>query len=56
MENELMDDILNKNEKPAQAAKTWLQKHPKVLDSWLNNVSTIDGKDGVQAVKQYIDL
>lgn len=56
MENELMDKILNKNEKPAKAAKEWLQKHPKVLDAWLKDVSTLDGQDGVKAVKQYIDL
>ena len=56
MENELMDQILNNNQKPAKAAKSWLQKHPDVLDTWLNNVSTLNGKDGMQAVKQYIDL
>ena len=56
MENELMDKILNANEKPAKAAKIWLKTHPQVLDTWLNDVSTIDGKDGVKAVKRYIDL
>ena len=50
-EDTMMDGILNKNETPDQATTDWLKAHPDVLDSWLQGVTTIDGKPALPAVK-----
>jgi glycine betaine/proline transport system substrate-binding protein len=47
MENQLMDAVLNQNQKPRAAAKAWLKAHPEVLQAWLVGVSSRDGKDGL---------
>lgn len=51
MENSLMGNVLDDKQKPDAAAKAWLKKNPQVLDSWLNGVTTIDGKPGLEAAK-----
>ncbi len=56
MENQVMDAILNKEQKPEVAAKTWLKANPQVLSKWLTQVTTKDGKPGLQAVKKYLDI
>ncbi|UTM59688.1 choline ABC transporter substrate-binding protein [Photobacterium sp. CCB-ST2H9] len=56
MENELMGDILDDQKKPAAAAKAWLQEHPEVLDQWLKNVKSVDGSNGTDAVKKYLNI
>ncbi|RON38113.1 glycine/betaine ABC transporter substrate-binding protein [Pseudomonas frederiksbergensis] len=48
MENQLMDAVLNQNQKPRAAAKAWLKANPKVLEDWLVGVSSRDGQDGVK--------
>lgn len=54
MENELMTDILE-NKIPAKvAAKAYLQKHPELLNTWLAGIKSLDGENGVTAVKQYL--
>lgn len=50
MENQVMGPILKKV-KPNKAAKDYLAKNPGVLDKWLAGVKTVDGKDGLAAVK-----
>lgn len=55
LENQVMQAVMAK-EKPADAAKAYLRKHPQVLDSWLEGVKTYDGKDGLPAVKSYLGL
>jgi glycine betaine/proline transport system substrate-binding protein len=55
LENQLMQPIMNK-ERPADAAKAYLKQNPQVLDAWLVGVKTVDGKDGLPAVKQYLGL
>jgi glycine betaine/proline transport system substrate-binding protein len=50
MENQVMGPILKKV-KPNKAAKDYLAKNPGTLDKWLAGVKTIDGKDGLEAVK-----
>lgn len=55
MENELMEAILNQNEKPAKAARAWLKKHPEQVQTWLKGVKTLDGKEATQAVTTYLD-
>jgi glycine betaine/proline transport system substrate-binding protein len=55
LENHLMEPVMKK-ERPADAAKAYLKQNPKLLDSWLAGVKTVDGKDGLPAVKQYLGL
>ena len=50
-ENKLMDAVLNDNQKPDAAAKTWLKANPEALASWLDGVTTFDGQPGLNAVK-----
>ena len=56
MEDEVMDSIINHHTKPALAAQHWLQTHPDALKPWLAGVTTINGKDGLSAVKQNLNL
>lgn len=51
MENEIMGAILDDGAEPADAAKAWLQANPAILTTWLDSVTTIDGKDGLAAVQ-----
>jgi len=51
MENALMDAVLNGNKKPEQAATTWLKANTKMLETWLDGVTTFDGKPAMSAVK-----
>ncbi|SAL21812.1 choline ABC transporter substrate-binding protein [Caballeronia concitans] len=55
LENRLMQPVMSK-ERPAEAAKAYLKSNPQLLDSWLAGVKTVDGKDGLPAVKQYLGL
>ncbi|MDP5009495.1 MAG: glycine/betaine ABC transporter substrate-binding protein, partial [Glaciimonas sp.] len=54
MESHLMADIMDKT-KPDEAAKKYLKKNPQVLNKWLDGVKTFDGKDGLTAVKTYLE-
>jgi len=56
MENEIMGAILNDGTDPDKAANAWLKKNSGVLDGWLAGVTTIDGKDGLAAVKAHLGL
>ncbi|WP_137819369.1 choline ABC transporter substrate-binding protein [Pseudomonas sp. 2FG] len=51
MENQLMDAVLNENQKPRDAAKAWLKANPQVLDTWLAGVSSRDGKPAPEVAK-----
>ena len=51
MENEIMGKILDKGEKPEQAASAWVKAHPEMLDKWLAGVTTLQGEPGLAAVK-----
>ncbi|MGG7568479.1 choline ABC transporter substrate-binding protein [Rhodovulum sp. DZ06] len=51
MENEIMGAILNDKQDPEAAATAWLKANMGVLDGWLAGVTTLDGKDGLAAVK-----
>ena len=42
-ESEMMDAILDRHEQPRAAAEQWLKAHPKVVDGWLDGVTTFDG-------------
>lgn len=56
MENQIMGAILNDGKKPQQAATEWLRNNPEVLNNWLQGVKTLDGKPGLPAVKQHLNL
>ena len=56
MENQIMGAILADGQKPAVAAKTWLQANQGVLDAWLKGVTTKDGGDAIKAVKASLEM
>ena len=49
MENEVMAAILDAGKKPNAAAKEWIKKNPTILDAWLKDVTTLDGKPALAA-------
>lgn len=56
MENEMMGAILDQGVEPDEATKAWLVAHPETLDAWLAGVTTVDGGDGLAAVKAAMGL
>lgn len=56
MENEIMGSILNDSEEPEDAAVKWLKANPSVLTGWLAGVTTMDGGDGLGAVKKALGM
>jgi glycine betaine/proline transport system substrate-binding protein len=57
MESEVMDGIsTNKDKDGDRAATAWLKANPAVLDTWLAGVTTVDGQDGLAAVKKSLGL
>ncbi|KQZ54503.1 glycine/betaine ABC transporter substrate-binding protein [Rhizobium sp. Root149] len=56
MENEIMGGILNDALEPQAAAKKWLKANGKAVEPWLAGVTTVDGKDGLPAVKAKLGL
>ena len=56
MENEIMGVILNDGEDPDDAAAGWLKANPGALTGWLDGVTTLDGGDGLAAVKTALGL
>jgi len=55
-ENTGMGYIINDSMKPADAARKVLKANPQLLEPWLQGVTTIDGKDGLAAVKAELGL
>ena len=49
MENEVMAAILDAGKKPNVAAKEWIKNNPAILDAWLKDVTTLDGKPALAA-------
>ncbi|MXN65941.1 choline ABC transporter substrate-binding protein [Stappia sp. GBMRC 2046] len=56
MENEIMGAILNDGEDPKKAAAAWLKEQPATFEGWLAGVKTLDGGEGIPAVKQALGL
>ena len=56
MENEIMGAILDEGQDPEEAAASWLKKHPDVLETWLQGVTTFAGEPGLPAVKENLGL
>ena len=55
MESAIMEQIDAKVE-GEKASADWLKANPGVLDSWLAGVKTVDGQDGLPAVKKSLGL
>ena len=51
MENEIMGAILDDGEDADKAARAWLKANMSILDGWLEGVTTLDGGNGLAAVK-----
>ncbi|HMA16184.1 MAG: choline ABC transporter substrate-binding protein [Bacteroidota bacterium] len=56
MEGAIMGAILDDGKNEKVAATEWLKANPGVLDGWLAGVQTLDGKDGLPAVKAHLGL
>jgi glycine betaine/proline transport system substrate-binding protein len=56
MEGAIMGAILDDGKNEKVAATEWLKANPGVLDGWLAGVQTVDGKDGLAAVKAHLGL
>jgi glycine betaine/proline transport system substrate-binding protein len=56
MENEMMGLILNDGTEPDEAVKQWLVEHPETFDAWLEGVTTVDGGEGLAAVRSAMGL
>ena len=56
MESQVMGGILDDGKEPAAAATDWLKANPAPLDGWLAGVTTVDGADGLAAVKAHLGL
>ena len=57
MESEIMDSIsANKDKDGDRAATAWLKANPEVLNKWLAGVTTVDGQDGLTAVKKSLGI
>jgi len=52
IESQMMALILDDHLLGPVAASRFLDSHPRLLDSWLNGVTTIDGRPGAQAVQR----
>lgn len=50
-ENTMMDSILTKKMNETKAAQAWLKANKGVLTTWLDGVTTFDGKPGLPAVE-----
>ncbi|NHN89019.1 glycine betaine ABC transporter substrate-binding protein [Acetobacter conturbans] len=55
-ENTLMGEIRDKHEAPKAAALVWLKAHPENLEPWLDQVTTLDGKPALPAVRAFLGL
>jgi glycine betaine/proline transport system substrate-binding protein len=56
MENEIMGGILNDGKDPEAAATEWLKANGSAIEPWLAGVTTLDGKEGLAAVKSELGL
>lgn len=56
MENELMDYVLGDGMSPPEAAVRWLKDNPDWLSATLAGVGTLDGEDGLAAVRAHLGI
>jgi glycine betaine/proline transport system substrate-binding protein len=51
-----MGYILDEGDGPEEAATKLLKHHPNYLSPWLAGVTTLDGQDGLDAVRAHLGL
>ena len=56
MEADVMGKISNDGKEPEAAATEYLKANPATIEPWLAGVTTLDGKDGLAAVKAALGL
>jgi glycine betaine/proline transport system substrate-binding protein len=56
LENEMMAKIMDEGKEANEAAAEWIKANPAALDAWLKDVTTFDGKPGLDAVKAELGL
>ena len=56
MENEIMGSIINDNTDPQKAATSWIKSHPELLEYWLEDVKSVDGKPAISVVKAALGI
>ena len=56
MESAVMGAILDDGAEPVDAATAWLKANAEPLAAWLDGVQTLDGQDGLAAVKAHLGL
>ena len=56
MESDIMGKISNDGKEPEAAATEYLKANPATIEPWLAGVTTLDGKDGLAAVKAALGL
>lgn len=54
LENKGMGLILDDKLNPEEAARVMLRENDALLDVWLDGVTTVDGQDGLIAVRRYL--
>ncbi|MEO1089047.1 MAG: glycine betaine ABC transporter substrate-binding protein [Pseudomonadota bacterium] len=55
-ENQVMAMIIDAAIPPERAAADWLTTNPELLESWLDGVRTLDDRDGLLTVMQYLGV
>lgn len=55
-ENEMMSKIMEQSKEPKAAATEYLKANGAMIEPWLANVTTFDGKPGLEAVKASLGL
>jgi glycine betaine/proline transport system substrate-binding protein len=55
-ESQMMDAILNLHQQPEVAAHAWLQANPSPVSTWLEGVTTFDGRSALAALRGTADL
>ncbi|MBV9750548.1 MAG: choline ABC transporter substrate-binding protein [Acetobacteraceae bacterium] len=55
-EDAMMGAILDKHDSPEKATTDWLKANPDVLNTWLDGVTTWDGKPALPVVKAKLGL
>lgn len=56
LENQIMGSILFDSMDPEKAAAKWLKANPAAVGPWLKDVTTFDGKPGLDAVKKNLGI
>lgn len=56
LENEMLKQTVGERVEPGQAALALIKRHPELLDGWLKGIVTVQGGDGLAAVRQSLGL